>query len=228
MKCKSRKSKQKIIIIIRKLQKEVRKNVKTIEHLNESFSSAKVKIAPITESHDQISARSFELEKEIKSLKKKQLKLEKNEDLVEADFMKSEFLIDTMKNELLVREQEIKHLQVDNPNLSKAIQKESFTDIIKSGKKYSPQIRSLYYTLLAEQIPPKKIKQIIQYVLSTFFPDIDISSLQLPGESCAGYMRREELTTVSNAHKATALMQDIDSGKMLHINTDGTTKDKKS
>ena len=109
-------------IIIRKLQKEVRKNVKTIEHLNESFSSAKVKIASITESHDQISARSFELKKEIKSLKKKQLKLEKNEDLVEADFMKSEFLIDTMKNELLVREQEIKHLQVDNPNLSKAIQ----------------------------------------------------------------------------------------------------------
>ena len=85
----------------------------------------------------------------------------------------------------------------------------------------------MYYTLLAEQIPPKKIKQIIQYVLSTFFPDIDISSLQLPGESCAGYMRREELTTVSNAHKATALMQDIDSGKMLHINTDGTTKDQK-
>ena len=49
---------------------------------------------------------------------------------------------------------------------------------------------------------------------------MDITTLKLPTESCAGYMRREELKTVSMAHQATVLCD----AKELYLNSDGTTK----
>ncbi len=53
----------------------------------------------------------------------------------------------------------------------------------------------------------------IKTILKTFMPSLDVDKLQLPGESCASYMRREELTTLNLAHK---------SG--VNLNSDGTTK----
>lgn len=49
---------------------------------------------------------------------------------------------------------------------------------------------------------------------------MDITTLKLPAESCAGYMHREELKTVSLAHQATVLCD----AKELYLNSDGTTK----
>ena len=53
-------------------------------------------------------------------------------------------------------------------------------------------------------------------------PNLDVEHLHLPKEKCAGYMRREELSTVCMAHKASAVSHHAKTGK-LHLNTDGTT-----
>ena len=89
--------------------------------------------------------------------------------------------------------------------------------------KYSPAVRKLYYTLLANQTPPAKIVNIIKAVLKCFLPNLDTAQLILPKEKCAGYMRREELKTISMAHKASIMDTIVEEG-MLHMNTDGTTK----
>ena len=87
-------------------------------------------------------------------------------------------------------------------------------------RRYSPSIRELYYSLLADQIPPAKIAQIVKLVLNCFVPSFNTDSLQLPQERCAGYMRREELKTVSMAHKAYT----VHTSDSLNVNSDGTTK----
>ena len=66
----------------------------------------------------------------------------------------------------------------------------------KEGKRYSPIIRTLYYSLLASQVPPGKISKIIRDVLVAFFPDVDASKVKLPAGTCANYMCREELKTL--------------------------------
>lgn len=63
-----------------------------------------------------------------------------------------------------------------------------------SGKQVS---ECFYYTLLVDQVPPGKIADIIRSVFKCFVPSIDISTLKQPATSCAGYMQREELKTLS-------------------------------
>ena len=91
---------------------------------------------------------------------------------------------------------------------------------------YTTAVRELYYTLLAQQMPPAKIAGTIKSVLKSFLPTIDVDAVQLPGESCASYMRRQELTTVNLAHKATCLIDKAQSG-FLNLNCDGTTLSQK-
>ena len=99
----------------------------------------------------------------------------------------------------------------------------SFCFKTKSGERiYSPAIRKLYYSLLSDQVPPSKICMIITAVLKCFLPNLDTEHLQLPKERCAGYMRREELSTLSMVHKASAISEAAKTEK-LHLNTDGTT-----
>ena len=49
----------------------------------------------------------------------------------------------------------------------------------------------------------------------------------MPKERCARYMRGEELKTVSMAHKASVLCEDVQSGRMFHLITNGTTLNQK-
>uniref|UniRef100_A0A1X7V9H0 Uncharacterized protein n=1 Tax=Amphimedon queenslandica TaxID=400682 RepID=A0A1X7V9H0_AMPQE len=51
---------------------------------------------------------------------------------------------------------------------------------------------------------------------------LNVEALQLLKECCAGYMRTDELKTVSLAHKATVIPKQKE-GSLLHLNTDGTT-----
>ena len=95
----------------------------------------------------------------------------------------------------------------------------------KCGRRYSPAIRKLYYTL-ANQVPTSKIAD-IKTVLRCFSPSTDVQRLKLPQQACASYMRREELKTVSNAHKATVLCEHAAGNKGFRMNTDGTTKKQK-
>lgn len=66
-------------------------------------------------------------------------------------------------------------------------------------------------------MPPAKISKT---VLKCFLPSMNTDDLVLPHERCAGYMRREELKTVSMAHKAYA----VNESESLDLNSDGTTK----
>ena len=93
-------------------------------------------------------------------------------------------------------------------------------------KTYSPAIRELYYSLLGNQLSPSKIATIIRTVLKCFLPSVDLKQLKLPSESCASYMRRQELTTINMVHKAQSILEQAEHGS-LHLNTDGTTKSQK-
>lgn len=77
-----------------------------------------------------------------------------------------------------------------------------FSIQMKYVRRYSPVIRKLYYTLLADQVPVSKISEIVKTVVQCFNPSIDVQHLKLPQRACAGYMRKDELKTISNAHKA--------------------------
>ena len=57
-------------------------------------------------------------------------------------------------------------------------------------------------------------------MLKCFLPNLNTEKLSLPKEKCAG---REELKTISMAHKAT-LVNNLMSKEKIHINTNGTTK----
>lgn len=47
-------------------------------------------------------------------------------------------------------------------------------------------------------MPPAKIATTIKTVLKHFLPSaVNLEDLQLPGHSCASYMRKQELTTVN-------------------------------
>ena len=56
-------------------------------------------------------------------------------------------------------------------------------------------------------------------MLKTFNPSLYVDSIPLPRRACASYMRKDELVSISNAHKATVLSE----SSSFH-NTDGTTK----
>lgn len=84
---------------------------------------------------------------------------------------------------------------------------------------YTTAVRELYYKLLADQLPPAKVANTIRTILKSFLPSLDVDTLKLPGETCASYIRREELTTVNLAHNAAKLLE----SNSLNLNCDGTT-----
>ena len=84
---------------------------------------------------------------------------------------------------------------------------------------YSTAIRELYYELLADDcLLLESPTQFDQYSRHSTHPLL-WTCLKLPGESCASYMRREELTIVNLAHNASKLAE----SNCLYLNCDGTT-----
>ena len=69
------------------------------------------------------------------------------------------------------------------------------------------------------RIPPGQIKTVVANVISCLNLSVDVNALRLPGKSCAAYMRRQEMPTISRAHKANELLKE--DGWLL--NSDGTT-----
>ena len=57
-----------------------------------------------------------------------------------------------------------------------------------------------------------------------FLPEIERSSVERPKERCAGYMGREELTTIRMVQNAYSLCKQVQSGEPFHLNSDGTTR----
>ena len=138
--------------------------------------------------------------------------------------------------ELIKYEDEIQKLMLDKTELTdlEEIMKETkscaeetetktqeadMTFSTKNGKIYSVTVRKLYYNLLASGIPPAKIHTTIKDVLRHLLPSVDVTIIALPKASTANYMRKEELKTVGDVHKATELCK----AGTIHLNTDGTT-----
>lgn len=166
------------------------------------------------------------------------LLLRKKRDVAEKKAAKCE----AYKTKYALLEEEFARLQIDNIDMSLIISeleseveeestKEPDFHILsvcsKTGQKYPPEIRKLYYSLLASQIPVSKVEVIIKAVLRTFHPSLDVDQIHLPKKSCASYMRKLELKTISNAHKSTVLCEQAAGGEDFHLNTDGTTKSQK-
>lgn len=49
-----------------------------------------------------------------------------------------------------------------------------------SNRKYSPEIRKIYYSLLENEVPVSKITDIVRSVVKCFNPSLDMEQLQLP------------------------------------------------
>ena len=139
--------------------------------------------------------------------------------------MASEATIERLEEEKL----ELKEVISEFQELKKCFERDNSSShepvvVTKEGRVYTPIIRKLYYNLLSMQIPATRAAEIVKAVLKSFLPNCDVDSIKLPSERCAGYMRKEELTTISTAHKVSVLFQQVNTGEKLHINTDGTTK----
>ena len=137
--------------------------------------------------------------------------------------------IDEYKLQLTKYKEEVKELRdyieelhLQNDDLEEQLGQKDQPDNIaktKHGRQYTKEVRKLYYSLLSQNIPPNKIRGIIKSVFQHLLPSANPNELQLPSKSTAGYMRHEELPTVSRAQKAAKLA----ATEALHVNSDGTT-----
>jgi uncharacterized coiled-coil protein SlyX len=119
--------------------------------------------------------------------------------------------IDSLQNDMDVAERNIEklstlHQRQEGSESSDHVDKHgNDVYITKNNCQYTPGIRKLYYTLLVNGMPPSKISQNIKTVLQHFLPNMDTDQLVLLKDSCAQYMRREELKTVNDVQKAVQL-----------------------
>ena len=118
--------------------------------------------------------------------------------------------------------------QLDDTNtqLLKAnehLERSNVLTVTKEGRKYTNDIRELYYNLITQRLPPSRIEATIKTIINTFAPHIDTTKLELPKATLASNMRSHELSTISAAHQATTLTE----AKLCHLNTDSTTLNQK-
>lgn len=75
--------------------------------------------------------------------------------------LKEEFIDLQLENLDLVSDQEDSDIEASGSDLN-------FLSTCKTGTRYSPKVRKLYYKLLADQVPASKIADIIRSVLKCF------------------------------------------------------------
>ena len=208
------------------LEKEIVKLKKSLALLQSKLDSVSEELT-FTSSELCVTTRKLEkVEKQAGTTERKLIKIGKTCEATQNDLIKTELEMERIEEENAGMMAKLTLLQSEVTCSSKT-ESVDFTFQTKHGKQYSHKIRNLYYTLLADQVPPAKIAPIIRSVLTCFVPGVDASTLKLPASTCAGYMRCEELKTVSMAHKASVLCEDIQAGQKLHVNADGTTKNQR-
>ena len=147
-------------------------------------------------------------------------KLRRSHDSTVTDFMASEMVIERLEEEKVELKQVLSEFQEFNKCLGRNSPGCKQVIATKEGREYAPVIRRLYYNLLTNQIPAARAAEIVKAVLKCFLPDCDVDDIKLPSERCAGYMRKDELKTISTAHKVSVLFKQVDAGQSLHINSD--------
>ena len=221
----------KLTIMVKQKDVEIKNLKKALCKQEKEFKKLQHKLAVVTSEFSLVKQALTEASIEVTSLQnqhatalRKIEKLKKSQESTVADFMASEETIERLEEEKL----ELKEVLTEFQELKKCLERNSSSRkqvvVTKEGRVYAPVIRKLYYNLLSNQISAARAAEIVKAVLKCFLPDCDVESIKLPSESCAGYMRREELTTISTAHKVSVLFQQVSSGQKFHVNTDGTTK----
>ena len=222
------------------MQKQLTEKNRYIHELEKKIVKLEKSLAILQNKLDSMCEKLNFTSSELCVTKKNLEKVEKEAATSKRKLIKMEETCEASQNDLIKTELEMERIEEENADMMATLYSmqgevlcNSETDSInftfqtKSGKQYSHRIRNLYYTLLAEQVPPAEIAPIIWSVLTCFVPDVDVSTLKLPASRYAGYMRREELKTLSMAHKVSVLCEDIQAGRKLHLNSDGTTKNQR-
>ena len=165
------------------------------------------------------------MENLVKKYEKQISALQKNNEVLQAEIYKYENelqqILDKYEIEtppITSHDESFKHCQDKLPHKKENMSSHTLTET-KHGKSYNVTTRKLYYKLLISGIPPGKVESTVKNVVEHFAPTSDPSKLNLPKASTANYMRREEMKTLCDIHKASALCN----SQMIHLNTDGTT-----
>ena len=206
-----------------------------LKHCTDHVTSLNREVNELKQQLEESRKQLHSAQDALRDVTNNKLRLKKQRDIAERKASK-------LRDQNLSLEQEVAQLIDENTDLSVAISEveseligadacilgdREYTIQTKHGRRYSPAIRKLYYTLLSNQIPTSKITDIIKVVVKCFNLSIDVQHLKLPKRACASYMRKDELKTVSNAHKATVLCEHASGNKGFWMNTDGTTKAQK-
>lgn len=189
-----------------------------IEHCQEVVDRVSLEFGQLKEEFEQAKGKLQHTEKVLRDVTNQRDHLKKSRDFVKKNLTRTEAEHKSL-------EEEFAKLYMENIDLSDLESEEDGRETIvtKKGHSYVPEIRKLYYSLLADEIPATKVALIVRAVLRTFHPDVDVEKLPLPARSCASYMRKDELSTINNAHKVSVLSE----ASSFHLNTDGTTKNQK-
>lgn len=193
--------------------------------LKEKLEKSQKHLSCARKALQDITNEKFELQKQCKEAKTKAFNLRHKYAELEDNFAQMEE--DNIELSSAISDLRVELESLPDESMCESNTNGDFSLQTKNGRRYSPAIRKLYYALLSQQIPSARIADVVRTVIKCFYPADDVSKLQLPQRSCADYMRKCELTMVSNAHKASALSKSAAEGKGFRLNTDGTTKQQK-
>ena len=220
--------------IVKAMQVEARACTERVEtlsseckQLREKFEESQKQLSCARKALRNITNEKFEFQEQCKAAKTKAAELRYKYEVLEDDFAQLEEDNTELSSAISDLRSELESIPDKFSDMCESNCDGNFSLITKHGRRYSPAVRKLYYILLSQQMPSVKIAEIIKAVIKCFFPAIDVDGLQLPKRSCADYMRKCELATISNAHKATILSECASGGKGYRLNTDGTTKQQK-
>lgn len=187
-----------------------------VSEQQEALEEMKRQLEDARTSRHALSDISNQLQKTVKQRYTARKQACKMQDKLEAAFLDSVYYEDEMQARCDQLTDHIKSLTTASDCECDAM---FCFETMDGGHIYTTAVRELYYKLLADQLPPAKISSTVKSVLKSFLPSVNVDKLRLPAESCASYMRREELTTINLAHNAASLLE---SGS-LNLNCDGTT-----
>ena len=210
-------------------QRKVKQLQSDIEHCNHRLDEMTLEYMELKEQFLESKSKLQRTKKSLQDITNQRDTMKRSRDFTKSKLSRSEEKFKSLeaeKAQLL-----LENLDLED-TLSDLADMESSEDNLQSfcakrGKAYPPLVRKLYYSLLAKQVPASQCSEIVKTVLETFYPTVDVQNLPLPQKSCASYMRKEELVTVSSAHKASVLCEAAKTSSGFRLNTDGTTKNQK-
>uniref|UniRef100_A0A1X7T216 Uncharacterized protein n=1 Tax=Amphimedon queenslandica TaxID=400682 RepID=A0A1X7T216_AMPQE len=203
----------------------VRDNAHDIQALNSEIKSLRKKLHSAQTSLEDVTntAETYKLQRDCARRKATYYKSIQSTLLEDLAAVQEDYC--DLSEEMAALQQE---LSAENKSITDVcFSDENFTIATKLGRKYSPAIRKLYYSLFAKAVPASQITDIVKTVVKAFNPSIDVEQIKLPTKPCASYMRKDEMKTVSAAHKATLLTEHAANKTGFKLNTDGTTKNLK-